>query len=109
MPMPTVDIAGHKVLVNIVNHDSGDEPESACTNTLVGAKIGEVTYQYLNIDPLAAIRKIAEAVGCDVQFKGTPLPKMLTVVIARFHVGTTIDWKAAVSGLAILEAAVHLQ
>ncbi|MEW4339707.1 hypothetical protein [Chromobacterium vaccinii] len=106
--MPTIEIAGKKVLLNIVHHDSGEEPESACTNTLIGAKVGEVTYQYLNLDPQEAIRKMVVAISSAARFNPAgSVPKMLTVVISKFHQETTIDWKAAVSTLAMLESLGH--
>lgn len=105
MAMPTIEIAGKKVLLNIVHHDSGEEPESACTNTLIGAKVGEVTFQYLNIDLKEAVSKMAVAIGSAAMFNpAASAPQMLTVVISKFHRETTIDWKGAVSTLAQLEA-----
>lgn len=105
MAMPTIEIARQKVLLNIVHHDSGEEPESACTNTLIVAKVGEVTYQYLNVDPQEAIRRMVIAIGSAARFNpAASVPEMLTVVISNFHRETSIDWKSAVSTLAKLEA-----
>lgn len=105
MAMPTIEIAGQKVLLNIVHHDSGEEPESACTNILIGAKVGEVTYQYLNIDPQEAVHKMAVEIGSAAKFNpAASVPNLLTVVISRFQEATTIDWNSAASTLARLDA-----
>lgn len=91
MALPTIEIAGNEVLLNIVHHDSDEELESACTNTLIGAKVGEVTYQYLNIDLKEAISNLAVAIGSAAMFNpAASVPQMLTVVISKFHRETTI-------------------
>lgn len=102
--MPTIEIAGQKVLLDIVHHDSGEEPESACTNTLTAVKVGDVTYQYLNMNLPEALRKIAAAVTAAARLNYSAPPKMLTIVISKFHQETSIDWKSAVSTISKLEA-----
>ncbi len=98
MLMQTIDILGNAVVLNIVNHDSGEEPASACTNTLIGAKVGNVTYQYLNVDTEQAVRGIAASIGTAAN-SSVPLPLMLTVVVSRFDQQTSIDWQSVESTL----------
>lgn len=105
MAMQKVSIGGCDVFLDVVHHDSGENPESACTNVLIGAKVGEVTYQHLNVELAEAIGKIVASI--DTAFQLDPLaglPKMITVVVSKFHQSTTIDWKSAVSTLAMAEA-----
>lgn len=95
--MPTIEIANRVLLLNVVHHDSGEQPESDNTNVLIGAKVGNVTYQYLNISLQDAIKRIAakiEAAARLYSMDSVP-PQMLTVVVSRFNQETSINWKSA--------------
>jgi len=104
MSLPTIEILGKSILLNIVHHDSGEKPESLCTNTLVCAKVGELTFQCLNVGINDAVKKIAGEVARTRALSTlTPLPEMLTIVVSQFHKETTINWKAAISSVGNLE------
>lgn len=99
--MQSIEINGRKVLLDIVNNDSGEFPESACTNRLIGVRIGDVTYQYLNTEPAEAIRAMAADIAADTMRYGVDhTPDMLTVVITHFDKRATINWAASVSATA---------
>lgn len=105
MAMKKVSIGGCDVFLDVVHHDSGENPESACTNVLIGAKVGEVTFQHLNVELAEAIGKIVASI--DTAFHLNPLaglPKMITIVVSKFHQNTTIDWKGAISTVSMAEA-----
>lgn len=106
--MPKIKVAGRDVLLNVVFHDSGEEPESSCTNLLIAAKVADVVYQHLNVEPNEAIDLIVRAI--DAKARLNPLSgmlTMLTVVLSKFHRSTEIDFAAAVSTLAKAEAMTH--
>ncbi|MYM92488.1 hypothetical protein [Duganella vulcania] len=104
MGMPKVRIAGRDVLLNVVHHDSGEHPESACTNVLIAAMVGGVTYQHLNVEPDVAVGRIVGQLGVALLANPlVPVPPMLTVVISKFYQSMSIDWKGAVSALARME------
>lgn len=101
--MESIELNGRKVLLNIVNHDSGEEPESACVNRMISISLGEKTYHQLAIDPrelTAMVRRVA----ADAQLRNVALPDMLTVVVTSFTKMFDIDWPATVSTLAKMEA-----
>lgn len=96
--MLKVSINGVATLLDVVHLDSGEEPESKCTNTVVVARLGDFTFQYA-IPPEKAIEALKE----DIAFRSSPLngrkavaiPKVITVMIVRYHERYTIDWDAA--------------
>lgn len=95
-PMPTIEIAGRMISLNVVHHDSGESPQSENTNVLVCAKVGQITYQYLNIDVHEAIRRVIAKIEGDVAiYSMGNVPQMLTVVVSKFKQETTINWDRA--------------
>lgn len=96
--MDLITIHGQKVPVDIVFQDSMEEPESACTNRLISAKVGEKTYHRLGADP-RDVGDLVRQVAADLTTRCTPAPKLLTVMVTSFAKGFSIDWPASVSAM----------
>lgn len=101
--MDSITIRGQQVLVDIVFQDSREEPESACTNRLISAKVGEKTYHRLGADS-RDVGELVRQVAADLTARCAEVPELLTVVITNFAQGFAIDWPASVSVLAKAEA-----
>lgn len=101
--MEAIELNGRKVLLNIVNHDSGEEPETACVNRMISIKLGEKTYHQLATDP-RELSAMVRRVAADAQLRAVALPSMLTVVVTSFANTFDIDWPATVSTLAKMES-----
>lgn len=94
--MESIDFNGQKIFLNIINHDSGEEPESSCVNRMISIKIGEKTYQRLTTDP-KEVFKLAHHATADALLRNARLPHTLTVVITSFAKAFDIEWSAASS------------
>jgi len=101
--MDSIELNGRKVLLNIVNHDSGEEPESACVNRVISIKLGEKTYHQIATDP-RELSAMVRRVATDAQLRSIPMPGMITVVVTSFARAFEIDWPATVSTLTKMEA-----
>lgn len=100
--MDFITIRGQKILVDVVHHDSMEEPESACTNRLISVKAGEKTYHRLTTATLDVGREMGELVQRVVTDLGKgcgELPPMLTVMVTSFAKEFVIDWPASVSAM----------
>lgn len=105
--MESIELNGRKVLLNIIHHDSGEEPESACINRMISIKLGEKTYHRLASDPCevsAAVKRLA----AHAQVGNLAVPNMLTVIITSFAKEFDLDWPSAVSTLAKMEEGAML-
>lgn len=116
--MEYIDFNGQKIFLNIIHHDSGEEPESSCVNRMISIKIGEKTYQRMATDPRevsqllrhmaadlihkiatdpAEVSLLAKHVAADALLRNARLPQTLTVVITSFAKAFDIEWSAASS------------
>jgi hypothetical protein len=95
--MLKVNINGVTTLFDVIHLDSGEEPESKCTNTIVVARLGGLTFQYA-MPPERAIERLVEDIAYRTSalnvVKAVMIPKMITVVIVHYHERFTIDWDA---------------
>lgn len=96
--MLKVTVNGVSTLLDLVHLDSGEEPESKCTNTVVVARLGDFTFQYA-----MPIEGAIKALKDDLAYrssrlhaiKAVAIPKVITVMIVRYHERFTIDWDGA--------------
>lgn len=100
--MEYIELNGRKVLLNIVNHDSGEGPESACENRMISIRLGEKTYHQLATEP-REVSALVRRVAADAQLHNATLPNMLTVFVTSFAKMFDIAWPATVSTLARTE------
>lgn len=101
--MIKIELNGAKVLVDIVQHDSNEEPETACVNRMASIKVGERTYHHAGGDQ-PAIKALLEMVAADAALHCTPIPSLITVVVTSFKDAFSIDWPSTVSELSKLQA-----
>lgn len=93
--MEYMELNGQQVLLNIVNHDSGEEPESSCVNLMFSIRLGDKTYHRLATDR-QDISTIVRRVTADAQLRHQLLPNTLTVIVTSFAKEFDIDWPAAI-------------
>lgn len=89
-------INGVSTVLDVVLIDSGEEPEAACVNTAVVARVGDVTFQYF-MSPDRAIEALKSDLAwrADANAHGSAalrIPKVIQVQVIRFHERFTIDW-----------------
>lgn len=94
-----VKINGVATLLDVVHFDSCEEPESACLNTVVVARVGDVTFQY-TLPPEQALEALKEDVSdrARVDMHGLSalkIPPRIQVLIVRYHERFAIDWGVA--------------
>ncbi|ABO59755.1 hypothetical protein LA345_40555 (plasmid) [Burkholderia vietnamiensis] len=122
--MNTIEIDGRQLLIDVVYHDSGEEPESACVNRMVSTRVGDVTYQRPGDDWRAAVdwavQQITrnasvfqvESVPPFVKWQGrsssgivetqpaaSAKREIITVVVSSYAQAFEIDWSTIVSPL----------
>ncbi|MDR5799032.1 MULTISPECIES: hypothetical protein [Caballeronia] len=121
--MNTIEIDGRQLLIDVVYHDSGEEPESACVNRMVSTRVGDVTYQRPGDDWRAAVdwavRQITrnasvfqvDSVPPFVKWQGrsssgvvetqpaSAKRQIITVVVSSYAEAFEIDWSMIVSPL----------
>jgi len=104
----SMELNGQQVLLNIVNHDSGEDPESSCVNLMISIRLGDKTYHRLATDQ-RDISAIVRSVAADAQLRHEPLPNTLTltVIVTSFAKAFDIDWPAAI-GLPKSEATANM-
>lgn len=93
--MESMELNGQQVLLNIVNHDSGEDPESSCVNLMISIRLGDKTYHRLATDQ-REISTIVRSVAADAQLRHERLPNTLTVIVTSFAKAFDIDWPAAI-------------
>jgi hypothetical protein len=101
--MLNVELNGTKIKVEIVMHDSGEEPEATGVNRMVSAKLGERTFHQVGSDA-AAIKQLLRAVAAEAAFRHQPLPSLITVLLTSYTASFSIDWSGASSVLSKLIA-----
>ena len=89
-------INGVPTVLDIVQIDSGEEPENACVNTAVVARVGDVTFQYA-MPPERAIEALKSDLAwrADANAHGSAalrIPNVIHVRVIHFHERFTIDW-----------------
>ncbi|WP_323946693.1 hypothetical protein [Aeromonas hydrophila] len=94
--MECIDFNGQKIFLNIIHHDSGEEPESSCVNRMISIKIGEKTYQRMATDP-REVSQLVHHAAADTLLRNAPLPHTLTVVVTSFAKAFDIEWSAVTS------------
>lgn len=124
--MNTIEIDGRQLLIDVVYHDSGEEPESACVNRMVSTRVGDVTYHRPGDDWRAAVdwavqqltrrasvfqvdsvppfvkwegRSSNAVVGGGTQTSATTKRQIITVVVSSYAEAFELDWSTIVSPL----------
>ena len=92
--MKTISIPGMyrpEIPLDITCHDSNEEPENECTNTLISFKTGGVIRQYFNQSVEEAISKFENDVR---SYSGVNSLEVVFCVVTKFKKEFYIDWPA---------------
>jgi len=80
------------LIVDITYHDSNEEPENDCTNTVVSIKVGDKVYQYFNQESQKAFEKFKGMLISMSKVSPIIHPGVCYGVITKFNSEYFIDW-----------------
>ena len=90
--MKTISIPGilkSNLPLDVTYHDSNEDPESECTNTLVSFKTGGLIHQYFNQSIEQAISKFENDIR---SYSGVIKLEVVFCVVTKFKNEFYIDW-----------------
>lgn len=79
--------------VEVIYHDSDEDPEGMCTNTVISFKVGERLYQFHQISLEDAINKFKSQMLAYIRFNVGFVPDVIFCVVTKFNKEYFIDWQ----------------